>query len=80
MAFPSEREGQPEEDNSVTNRLKRLEDQYTESGTRRSVEAIMVVTVSTSIGPSRALLNLPTQVHGFPHVLVLQVANAFYKL
>lgn len=58
-----EREGQPEEDNSVTNRLKRLEDQYTESGTRRSVEAIMVVTV-----------------HGFPHVLVLQVANAFYKL
>lgn len=75
-----EREGQPEEDNSVTNRLKRLEDQYTESGTRRSVEAIMVVTVSTSIGPSRALLNLPTQVHGFPHVLVLQVANAFYKL
>lgn len=40
----------------------------------------MVVTVSTSIGPSRALLNLPTQVHGFPHVLVLQVANAFYKL
>ncbi|EAL19750.1 hypothetical protein CNBG3780 [Cryptococcus deneoformans B-3501A] len=75
-----EREGQPEEDNSVTNRLKRLEDQYKESGTRRSVEAIMVVTVGNSISPSRALLNLPVQVHGFAHVLVLQVANAFYKL
>ncbi|KIR67944.1 hypothetical protein I314_01436 [Cryptococcus bacillisporus CA1873] len=45
-----EREGQPEEDNSVTNRLKRLEDQYKESGTRRSVEAIMVVTVGISLG------------------------------
>ncbi|WWC93373.1 hypothetical protein V866_000207 [Kwoniella sp. B9012] len=58
-----ERESQPEEDNSVTARLKRLEEQYAESGTRRSVEAIMLVNV-----------------HDFPHVLVLQVANAFYKL
>ncbi|WWD02171.1 hypothetical protein V865_000209 [Kwoniella europaea PYCC6329] len=58
-----ERESQPEEDNSVTARLKRLEDQYAESGIRRSVEAIMLVNV-----------------HDFPHVLVLQVANAFYKL
>ncbi|WVQ79705.1 hypothetical protein IAT38_001805 [Cryptococcus sp. DSM 104549] len=58
-----EREGQSEEDHSVAARLKRLEDQYEETGMRRSVEAIMVVTV-----------------HGFPHVLVLQVANAFYKL
>ncbi|WWC71357.1 uncharacterized protein I206_105312 [Kwoniella pini CBS 10737] len=58
-----ERESQPDEDNSVTARLKRLEDQNDESGTRRSVEAIMLVTS-----------------HGFPHVLVLQVANAFYKL
>ncbi|WVF67477.1 hypothetical protein IAT40_002233 [Kwoniella sp. CBS 6097] len=58
-----ERESQPEEDNSVTARLKRLEAQFEESGIRRSVEAIMLV-----------------EVHGFPHVLVLQVANAFYKL
>ncbi|WVR09417.1 hypothetical protein IAU60_006484 [Kwoniella sp. DSM 27419] len=58
-----ERESQPEEDHSVGTRLKRLEDQYKESGIRRSVEAIMLV-----------------EVHGFPHVLVLQVANAFYKL
>nr|XP_019044912.1 cleavage and polyadenylation specificity factor subunit 5 [Kwoniella bestiolae CBS 10118]OCF23842.1 cleavage and polyadenylation specificity factor subunit 5 [Kwoniella bestiolae CBS 10118] len=58
-----ERESQPEEDNSVTARLKRLEEQYGESGIRRSVEAIMLVSV-----------------HDFPHVLVLQVANAFYKL
>nr|KIR88906.1 hypothetical protein I308_00987 [Cryptococcus tetragattii IND107] len=54
-----EREGQPEEDNSVTNRLKRLEDQYKESGTRRSVEAIMVVTVGISLGSSGVLLILP---------------------
>ncbi|ADV23585.1 cleavage and polyadenylation specificity factor subunit 5 [Cryptococcus gattii E566] len=54
-----EREGQPEEDNSVTNRLKRLEDQYKESGTRRSVEAIMVVKVGISLGSSRALLIPP---------------------
>ncbi|WVQ72030.1 hypothetical protein IAR50_001574 [Cryptococcus sp. DSM 104548] len=58
-----ERESQPEEDHSVTARLKRLEDHFEESGARRTVEAVMVVTV-----------------RGFPHVLVLQVANAFYKL
>ncbi|WWC90575.1 uncharacterized protein L201_005511 [Kwoniella dendrophila CBS 6074] len=58
-----ERESQPEEDNSVTTRLKRLEEQNDESGVRRSVEAIMLVSV-----------------HDFPHILVLQVANAFYKL
>ncbi|WVQ95149.1 hypothetical protein IAU59_002243 [Kwoniella sp. CBS 9459] len=58
-----EREPQPEEDNSVTTRLRRLEYQFGESGIRRSVEALMLV-----------------EVHGFPHVLVLQVANAFYKL
>nr|XP_018261705.1 cleavage and polyadenylation specificity factor subunit 5 [Kwoniella dejecticola CBS 10117]OBR83863.1 cleavage and polyadenylation specificity factor subunit 5 [Kwoniella dejecticola CBS 10117] len=58
-----ERESQPEEDNSVTARLQRLEVQNDESGPRRSVEAIMLV-----------------KVHNFPHVLVLQVANAFYKL
>ncbi|WRT68614.1 uncharacterized protein IL334_005592 [Kwoniella shivajii] len=58
-----ERESQPEEDNSVNTRLHRLEEQYSETGVRRSVEAIMLVTV-----------------HGFPHILVLQVANAFYKL
>ncbi|OCF40133.1 cleavage and polyadenylation specificity factor subunit 5 [Kwoniella heveanensis CBS 569] len=57
------RESQPEEDSSVTARLRRLETQFEESGIRRSVEAIMLV-----------------DVHGFPHVLVLQVANAFYKL
>ncbi|KAK8854608.1 hypothetical protein IAR55_003347 [Kwoniella newhampshirensis] len=58
-----EREAQPEEDNSVTARIKRLEQQFGETGVRRSVEAIMIVNN-----------------HGFPHVLVLQVANAFYKL
>ncbi|KAI9637630.1 Cleavage/polyadenylation specificity factor subunit 5 [Dioszegia hungarica] len=58
-----ERESQQEEDNSVSDRLERLKLQYSESGMRRSAEALIVVTH-----------------RGFPHVLVVQVANAFYKL
>ncbi|RSH82288.1 hypothetical protein EHS25_005998 [Saitozyma podzolica] len=61
--FMIERENQPEEDHSVPTRIKRLEEQYAETGIRRSVDAIIVTTH-----------------RGFPHILVLQVANAFYKL
>ena len=45
---------------------------------RRSVDALMVVMVRRAFeaqGPS-----VQKQDHGFPHVLVLQVANAFFKL
>ena len=45
MLIVSERETQPEEDNSVIHRLSRLEKQYDETGIRRSVDAIMVVQV-----------------------------------
>lgn len=44
----SERENQPEEDHSVPTRIKRLEEQYAETGIRRSVDAIIVTTVSVS--------------------------------
>ena len=73
----SEREAQPEEDNSVPGRISRLEIQYKESGIRRSVDAVMVVQVSYW---PRHLKRAHDEVRGFPHVLVLQVANAFYKL
>lgn len=44
--YLSERENQPEEDTSVPARIGRLENQWDESGLRRSVDAVMVVTVS----------------------------------
>ena len=44
--YCSEREAQPEEDTSVPARIARLEKQYTESGIRRSVDAVMMVQVS----------------------------------
>lgn len=52
----SERESQPEEDNSVSARIARLQQQYAETGIRRSVEAVMVTTVGLTAcnrGPAR---------------------------
>ncbi|CAG8287277.1 unnamed protein product [Penicillium salamii] len=57
------KENQPEEDSSVVERLKRLEDQYTLHGIRRTCEGILIC-----------------HEHGVPHVLMLQIANAFFKL
>jgi cleavage and polyadenylation specificity factor subunit 5 len=57
------KEAQPEEDPSVSARLKRLESDYEVAGMRRSVEAILVV-----------------HEHGHPHVLMMQIANTFFKL
>jgi hypothetical protein len=73
------RETQPEEDSSVAERLARLKIQYEETGIRRSVDAVMVVMVST---PLFYRLPIPTftQDHGLPHILVLQVASGFFKL
>jgi cleavage and polyadenylation specificity factor subunit 5 len=57
------KEAQPEEDPSVSARLKRLANDFEEHGMRRSVEAVLVV-----------------HEHNHPHVLMLQIANAFFKL
>ncbi|KAF2725232.1 cleavage and polyadenylation specific factor 5 [Polychaeton citri CBS 116435] len=57
------KEAQPEEDPSVKDRLKRLEEQYDQHGMRRTCEAVLVC-----------------HEHGHPHVLMLQIANAFFKL
>ncbi|CAG7915588.1 unnamed protein product [Penicillium olsonii] len=57
------KENQPEEDNSVVERLKRLEDQYQVHGMRRTCEGILIC-----------------HEHSVPHVLMLQIANAFFKL
>ncbi|EME43640.1 hypothetical protein DOTSEDRAFT_54398 [Dothistroma septosporum NZE10] len=57
------KETQPEEDASVKDRLKRLEEYYEKHGMRRSCEAILVC-----------------HEHNHPHVLMLQIANAFFKL
>ncbi|KAI9317622.1 Cleavage/polyadenylation specificity factor subunit 5 [Dichotomocladium elegans] len=57
------KDGQPEEDSSVSARLKRLENDYEAHGMRRTVEAVLVV-----------------HQHNHPHVLMLQIANAFFKL
>ncbi|RUP34606.1 nucleotide hydrolase-domain-containing protein [Jimgerdemannia flammicorona] len=57
------KEAQPEEDPSVSARLKRLENDYEKSGMRRTVEGVLVV-----------------HEHNHPHVLMLQIANAFFKL
>ncbi|KAI9033256.1 cleavage and polyadenylation specific factor 5 [Hyaloraphidium curvatum] len=58
-----QKEAQPEEDPSVSARLKRLENEYEMAGMRRSVEAILVV-----------------HEHGHPHILMMQIANTFFKL
>ncbi|KAI7898633.1 Cleavage/polyadenylation specificity factor subunit 5 [Cokeromyces recurvatus] len=57
------KEAQPEEDPSVSARMKRLETDFKEQGMRRSVEAVLVV-----------------HHHNHPHVLMLQIANSFFKL
>lgn len=59
----SVKETQPEEDPSVKDRLKRLEEHYEQHGMRRTCEAVLVC-----------------HEHNHPHVLMLQIANAFFKL
>jgi cleavage and polyadenylation specificity factor subunit 5 len=54
---------QPEEDPSVKDRLRRLEEHYEKHGMRRTCEGILVC-----------------HEHNHPHVLMLQIANAFFKL
>lgn len=57
------KETQPEEDPSVKERLRRLEEHYEQYGMRRTCEAVLVC-----------------HEHNHPHVLMLQIANAFFKL
>lgn len=57
------KETQPEEDPSVKDRLRRLEEYYDKHGMRRTCEGILVC-----------------HEHNHPHVLMLQIANAFFKL
>jgi cleavage and polyadenylation specificity factor subunit 5 len=57
------KETQPEEDPSVKDRLRRLEEHYDKHGMRRTCEGILVC-----------------HEHNHPHVLMLQIANAFFKL
>lgn len=57
------KETQPEEDPSVKDRLKRLEEHYEQYGMRRTCEGVLIC-----------------HEHNHPHVLMLQIANAFFKL
>ncbi|KJX99604.1 Cleavage/polyadenylation specificity factor subunit 5 like protein [Zymoseptoria brevis] len=57
------KETQPEEDPSVKDRLRRLEEHYDKHGMRRTCEGILVC-----------------HEHNHPHILMLQIANAFFKL
>ncbi|KAK3075292.1 hypothetical protein LTR53_001493 [Teratosphaeriaceae sp. CCFEE 6253] len=57
------KETQPEEDPSVKDRLRRLEEHYEKHGMRRTCEAVLIC-----------------HEHNHPHVLMLQIANAFFKL
>ena len=57
------KENQPEEDASVAERLKRLNNHYAEHGMRRTAEAILLC-----------------HEHSHPHVLLLQIANSFFKM
>lgn len=57
------KETQPEEDPSVKDRLRRLEEHYEKYGMRRTCEGVLVC-----------------HEHNHPHVLMLQIANAFFKL
>ena len=57
------KETQPEEDPSVKDRLRRLEEYYEQYGMRRTCEGVLVC-----------------HEHNHPHVLMLQIANAFFKL
>jgi hypothetical protein len=63
--------------------MARLEEQFNVSGIRRSVEAVIIVTVSLlmfSCSARNEVRQLTVKEHGFPHVLTLQVANSYYKL
>lgn len=57
------KESQLEEDNSVAARLQRLQEQYENSGMRRSCEAILLC-----------------HEHCHPYILLLQIAQTFFKL
>lgn len=57
------KETQLEEDPSVKDRLRRLEEYYAKHGMRRTCEGVLVC-----------------HEHNHPHVLMLQIANAFFKL
>ncbi|KAF2859707.1 cleavage and polyadenylation specificity factor, 25 kDa subunit [Piedraia hortae CBS 480.64] len=57
------KETQQEEDSSVKDRLKRLEDHYRDHGMRRTCEGVLVC-----------------HEYNHPHILMLQIANAFFKL
>lgn len=57
------KETQPEEDQSVLARLKRLEEHYEQNGMRRTCEGVLIC-----------------HDHNHPHVLMLQIANTFFKL
>lgn len=57
------KETQPEEDPSVKDRLRRLEEHYEKHGMRRTCEGVLIC-----------------HEHNHPHVLMLQIANAFFKL
>ncbi|KAM0723858.1 hypothetical protein Q7P37_000848 [Cladosporium fusiforme] len=57
------KETQPEEDPSVKDRLRRLEEYYDKHGMRRTSEGLLVC-----------------HEHNHPHILMIQIANAFFKL
>ena len=57
------KETQLEEDPSVKDRLRRLEEHYDKHGMRRTGEGVLVC-----------------HEHNHPHILMLQIANAFFKL
>ncbi|WPG98750.1 Cleavage/polyadenylation specificity factor subunit 5 like protein [Acrodontium crateriforme] len=57
------KETQPEEDPSVKDRLRRLEEHYDQYGMRRTAEGVLVC-----------------HEHNHPHILMLVIANAFFKL
>ncbi|KZT60526.1 cleavage and polyadenylation specificity factor subunit 5 [Calocera cornea HHB12733] len=54
---------QPEEDPTVSARMRRLESEYEVHGMRRSVDAILLF-----------------HQKGFPHLLILQISNTYFKL
>jgi cleavage and polyadenylation specificity factor subunit 5 len=57
-SYHSERESQPEEDTSVQARIHRLTKQYQETGVRRSIDAVLIVTVGPPHSPSPDLSSM----------------------
>ncbi|KAK4686439.1 cleavage and polyadenylation specificity factor subunit 5, partial [Tremellales sp. Uapishka_1] len=80
------KESQPEEDPSVASRIQRLADQYEETGMRRSVEAVIVVHVSTTLPLSNSLPEQSAGPRSSPHLdapsrqRVLQTASVPWSL